>query len=144
MGVDAYETTTKQKLGSEFALSSSRSTWDAGTKEAAMAEALNDAMGKLIPQITAYWKEDKPKGNRYNVILENAPKGADEALYPMFKKNCAEFKFKEFKTKVEFNVQCKTDLMETHLMVKKAINKEFDNPEFEDLKNSNILIYTFK
>jgi hypothetical protein len=145
VGIEAYETTTARKLASETALSAPRTTWVAGEESAAMMEGLNDAMGKVLPQITAYWKEDAPKGNRFKIILNNAPKGADFKLSSHMKKACRFVKTKSFKTKVEFYAQCKGDNMEIAGHLAEGIDAKFSGAEYDfAAKNANNLIVVFK
>lgn len=145
VGISAYETTTGRKLASETALSSPRSTWTAGETSAAMMEALNDAMGKVIPQITDYWKEDAPKGNRFTVVLKNCPKNTDMKLAPVMKKMCRFVKTKSFPTQVNFYAQCKGDNLELAGGLSEGIDAKLGGHEYEFVaKNANNLIIVFK
>ena len=145
VGISAYETTTGRKLASETALSSPRSTWTAGEESAAMMEGLNDAMGKVIPQITDYWKEDAPKGNRFTVVLKNCPKNTDMKLAPVMKKMCRFVKTKSFPTQVNFYAQCKGDNLELAGGLSEGIDAKLGGHEYEFVaKNANNLIIVFK
>jgi hypothetical protein len=145
VGISAYETTTGRKLASETALSSPRSTWTAGEESAAMMEGLNDAMGRVIPQITDYWKEDAPKGNRFAVVLQNAPKNTDMKLAPVMKRMCRFVKTKSFPAQVNFYAQCKGDNLELASGLVEGIEAKLGGHEYEFLaKNANNLIILFK
>jgi hypothetical protein len=145
VGISAYETTTGRKLASETALSSPRSTWTAGEESAAMMEGLNDAMGKVIPQITDYWKEDAPKGNRFTVVLKNCPKNTDMKLAPVMKRMCRFVKTKSFPSQVNFYAQCKGDNLELAGGLSEGIDAKLSGHEYEFVaKNANNLIIVFK
>jgi uncharacterized protein DUF6175 len=145
VGINAYETTTSRKLGSETALSSPRTTWVAGEESAAMMEGLNDAMAKVMPQITDYWKEDAPKGNRFTIVLKNAPKNTDVKLSSSLKKVCRFVKTKSFPTQVNFYAQCKGDNMELAGALSEAIDSKMAGNDYDFLaKNANNLIIVFK
>jgi hypothetical protein len=145
VGISAYETTTGRKLASETALSSPRSTWTAGEESAAMMEGLNDAMGKVVPQITDYWKEDAPKGNRFTVVLKNAPKNTDMKLAPVMKRMCRFVKTKSFPGQVNFYAQCKGDNLELAGGLAEGIDAKLSGHEYEFVaKNANNLLIVFK
>jgi hypothetical protein len=145
VGISAFETTTARKLASETALSAPRTTWVAGEDSAAMMEALNDAMAKVMPQITDYWKEDAPKGNRFTIVLKNAPKNTDMKLNSVLKKACRFVKTKSFPTQVNFYAQCKGDNMDIASVLVDGIDSKLSGSEYEFLaKNANNLIIVFK
>ncbi len=146
VGITAYETTTGRKLASDTALSAPRATMVAGEESAALMEALNDAMGKVIPQITDYWKEDAPKGNRYTIIFRNSPKGTDMAMSGVLKKTCAWVKLaKSAGTYVSFYAQCKGDNLEIASAVSQGIEASFEGTPFDfAAKTANNLIVVFK
>ena len=108
-------------------------------------EALNDAMGKVIPQITDYWKEDAPKGNRFTVVLKNAPKNTDMKLAPVMKRMCRFVKTKSFPKQVNFYAQCKGDNLELAGGLAEGIDAKLGGHEYEFVaKNANNLIIVFK
>jgi hypothetical protein len=145
VGISAYETTTARKLASETALSAPRANGTAGEESAAMMEALNDAMGRVIPQITDYWKEDAPKGNRFTVVLKNAPKNTDMKLAPVMKRMCRFVKTKSFPKQVNFYAQCKGDNLELAGGLAEGIDAKLGGHEYEFVaKNANNLIIVFK
>ena len=145
VGISAYDTTTGRKLASETALSAAYANWTAGTESKAMMEGLNDAMGKVIPQITDYWKEDAPKGNRFTVVLKNCPKNTDMKLAPVMKRMCRFVKTKSFPTQVNFYAQCKGDNLELAGGLAEGIDAKLSGHEYEFVaKNANNLIIVFK
>ncbi len=145
VGISAFETTTGRKLASQTSLSSPRTTWVAGEDTAAMTEALSDAMAQVMPQITDYWKEDAPKGNRFTITLKNAPKNADIKLSSVLKKVCRFVKTKSFPTQVNFYAQCKGDNMEMAVVLSDGIDSKLSGNDYEFLaKNANSLIIVFK
>ena len=146
VGISAFETTTGRKLASDTALSSPRATMVAGEESAALMEALNDAMGKVIPQITDYWKEDAPKGNRFTIIFRNSPKGTDMKMSSVLKKACAWVKLsKSAGTYVSFYAQCKGDNLEIASAVSQGIEQSFEGTAFDfAAKTANNLIVVFK
>ncbi len=145
VSVSGYETTTSRKLVSETALSAPRTTFVAGEESAAMMEGLNDVMGKALSQITDYWKEDAVKGNRFTIVLKNAPKNTDIKLSSALKKVCARVKTKSFPTQVNFFAQCKGDNMELAGVLSDAIDSKLSGHDYEFMaKNVNNLIIVFK
>ena len=145
VSVSGYETTTGRKLVSETALSAPRTTFVAGEESAAMMEGLNDVMGKALPQITDYWKEDAPKGNRFTIVLKNAPKNTDVKLNTALKKVCRFVKAKSFPTQVNFYAQCKGDNLELAGVLSDTIDAKLAGHDYEFLaKNANNLIIVFK
>lgn len=146
VGISAFETTTSRKLASETALSAPRASFIAGEEAATYMEALNDAMGKTVPQIFDYWKEDAPKGNRFTVILNNAPKSADVKISSALKKSCTFVKVALATAKtVHFYAQCKGDNMEVAGVLDEAFGASFQGKEYDwAAKVKNSLIVNFK
>lgn len=74
VGVRAYETTTARLLGTETGYSEFRPSPEAVVLE----EAMNDAVGKVLTRINAYWKEDWRKGTQYRMIFNAVCEDFDE------------------------------------------------------------------
>ncbi len=111
----------------------------------AFADPVNDAMGKIIPQIFDYWKEDTPKGNRFTIVLKNAPKNSDMKLGSMLKKSCTFVKTDSAGKTVKFYAQCKGDNMEIANALDEGIKAHFSSADYDFLaKNKNSIIVLFK
>ena len=74
VGVRAYETTTARLLGTETGYSEFRPSPEAVVLE----EAMNDAVGKVLTRINAYWKEDWQKGIQYRIVSSVKCEDLDE------------------------------------------------------------------
>ncbi len=145
VGISAFETTTGRKLASDTALSAARHTGEAGNERAAQMEAMNDAMAKVIPQVTDYWREDAPKGRKYRIFLKNMPKKADLKLAGVFKRNCSQVKRTEgTSSSARFLLQCKMDNMELETAMDEGIEKKLGGAEYEAVKSRNAMILIFK
>jgi hypothetical protein len=144
-GLSAFETTTSRKLGSELVIGPARANWVAGEEMKAFVEPVSDAMGKLLPQIFDYWKEDSPKGNRFLITIKNAPKSTDTKISSLLKKSCAFVKTNSSGKTVKFYAQCKGDNMEIAGALEEGLNSNFAGSNFEFLaKSGSTLIVLFK
>lgn len=74
--VRAFETTTARSVGSETGFSREYAT-TAGAEQKAIAEALSDAIDKLMIKVMAYWKDDTVKGFQYLVQVRGNFGGDD-------------------------------------------------------------------
>ncbi len=146
VGISAYETTTGRKLASEAAVGGARYKDMAGQERTAMMEALQKAMGKVIPQITDYWKDDAPKGRRFRVFFIDAPKNTDMKMNPVLKRTCSRVKLIKSSPKgAEFMVQCKMDNLELAGAIDEGIGAKMGGAEHEFVaKNRNTIIVQFK
>lgn len=144
--VKAYETTTSRKLGEKQVTGPARAGWKAGEEIKAFVEALRDAMGQVVPQITAYWKEDAPKGNRFTIVINKAPKNTDIKVAGALKRNCAFVKVEVATAKtVHVNAQCKGDNMEIAGALDSILSSAFaDQPYDFATKTGNLLIVNFQ
>jgi len=144
--VEARETTTNRLLGSEAVTSPARADWHAGEESRALQEALSDAMGKVLPQIEAYWKEDAPKGNKFYVVFKNAPKGTDIKMNSVFKRTCSRVKMvRSTSSEVVFRVQCKSDNLELAGAIDEGISAKLAGANYDfAAKNHNNIIVVFK
>jgi hypothetical protein len=145
VGISGFETTTSRKLASEMVIGPARADWVAGEEMKAFADPVNDAMGKIIPQIFDYWKEDTPRGNRFNIVLKNAPKTSDMKLGSLLKKSCTFVKTDSLGKTVKFYAQCKGDNMEIANVLDEGIKATFSSADYDFLaKNKNSIIILFK
>jgi hypothetical protein len=144
--VAARETTTGRMLASEKVTSPARANWAAGEESRALDEALADAMGKLLPQIETYWREDAPNGKKFYVVFKNTPKGTDIKMNSMFKKNCSRVKLvRSTKNEAAFQVQCKMDNLELSGAIDEAISAKMGGAEYDfAAKNRSNIIVVFK
>ncbi len=67
VGIRAFETTTGRLLGTETGYSPRR---PGASDPAIIEEAMNDAAGKVLQRISAYWKEDISNGKQFKVIFK--------------------------------------------------------------------------
>lgn len=142
--VKAYETTTSRKLGEKQVIGPARASWKAGEDMKAWADALRDATGQVVPQIMGYWKEDAPKGNRFTVVINNTPKGADIKVSNGLKRACAFVKVTLSTAKtLHLNAQCKGDNMEVAGALDEILGGLGGEYEF-GAKSGNLLLVNFK
>jgi len=144
--VKAYETTTSRKLGEKQVTGPARAGWKAGEEIKAFIEAIRDATAQVLPQIMAYWKEDAPKGNRFTIVLNKAPKNADMKVSNALKRNCAFVKVEVSTAKtVQLKAQCKGDNMEIAGALDSILSSSFsDQPYDFATKTGNLLIVNFQ
>jgi hypothetical protein len=146
VGISAYETTTKRKLASDAGMSGARYTEAAGQERVAMMEGLQKVMGKIIPQVTDYWKDDMKKGRKYRVYFMDAPKNTDVKMNSVFKTVCSQVKLVKSTPKgAEFYMQCKVDNLELASAIAEGIDAKMSGTSYEFVaKNRNSLIVQFK
>ena len=144
--IEAYETTTAKMLGSEQKTSPTRVTWRAGEEMRALEEALRDAMAQVMPQITAYWKKDAPKGNRYFVVFKDAPRRTDMKMSKVLKKACTKVKLQtSTASTVTFRVQCKADNLELASVIDEGIETKMGGAGYNFVaKNRNSIVVQFQ
>lgn len=144
--VEASETTTGQALAAKSVTSPARSDWNAGAEARALQEAMADAMGQVIPKIMGYWKEWAPKGRKFYLVFNNAPKKADMRLSSALKRGaCSQVKVvRSTKSTVHMRVQCKMDNMELAGAIDDAISGKLGGADYEFVaKNRNNIIVQF-
>jgi hypothetical protein len=146
VGINAFETTTGRRLAAETALSAERANWTATGESKAMMEGLNDAMGRVMPQISDYWKEDAPKGKKFYVVFNNAPKRTDMKMNGVLKKACSHVKLvTSTKATVKFQVQCKLDNLELSGAIDEGITAKMGGSAYDfAAKNRNNIIVVFE
>jgi len=145
VGLEAYETTTARKLGSQRANSARHSTWAAGEELKAIISAATDAMGQLLPQITGYWSEDAQKGNKFYVVFKNPPKNTHLKMNGVLKKTCTYSSLdRQTAGEVVFRVQCKLDNIELQTAIDEGVTAQLGGAEYDVVASKVSLIYKFK
>jgi hypothetical protein len=92
----AFETTTARNIGSATGFSREYAA-TAGVEEKAVAEALSDAIDRVLVNVMDYWKDDAGKGFQYLVQVNgdfagDAGQAARRALYASLKGLAGELK----------------------------------------------------
>lgn len=144
--VEATDTTTGQSLAGKSVTSPARSDWNAGAEARALQEAMADAMGQVIPKIMGYWKEWAPKGRKFYLVFNNAPKKTDMRMASALKRGqCSQVKLvRSTKSTIHFRVQCKMDNLELAAAIDDAITSKMGGADYEFVaKNRNSIIVQF-
>lgn len=76
-GVRAFETTTARQIGAASGFSREYPL-TAGAREKAVAEALGDALDRVLTNIEDYWKDDLKRGHQFLITIQAPLKGNNE------------------------------------------------------------------
>jgi hypothetical protein len=68
-GVKAYETTTARQVGASSGFSQEYPA-TAGAEEKAVAEAMGDALDRVLTNIEDYWKDDLKRGHQFLITIQ--------------------------------------------------------------------------
>lgn len=93
--VKAFETTTARQIGAATAFSKDYAA-TAGARDKAIAEALGDAIDRVLANIDDFWKDDMAQGRQYLVSIRGDFGGKDRdarrLLHGIVKETAADFK----------------------------------------------------
>lgn len=93
--VKAFETTTARQIGAATAFSKDYAA-TAGARDKAIAEALGDAIDRVLANIDDFWKDDMAHGRQYLVSIRGDFGGKDRdarrLLYGIVKETATDFK----------------------------------------------------
>jgi hypothetical protein len=93
--VKAFETTTARQIGAATAFSKDYAA-TAGARDRAIAEALGDAIDRVLANVDDFWKDDMAQGRQYLVSIRGDFGGKDREarrlLHGIIRDTAAEFK----------------------------------------------------